>query len=175
MTEGRCVCKKKKKSPTLNQDISAQRTTRSPTRCLGAHRSTTSSYCRRRGGLSRAPAWSTHGRLLRDSGHSARGALLLPLTRASPRWSRRAGPGLAWRERLRVPAPERVAARGSQLLHEQPQIAATLLVPHWPAQAWFQRLASIADEAVTRPLHEVAAPPGWLPGSAQHALSAARC
>ena len=47
------------------------------------------------------------------------------------------------------------------------------MVPHWPAQAWFQGLASIADEAETRPLHEVASPPGWLPGSARHALSGA--
>ena len=79
-----------------------------------------------------------------------------------------------WRgENAFVFPPPSELPRIAQLLHEQPQIAATLLVPHWPAQAWFQRLASIADEAVTHPLYEVAAPPGWLPGSAQHALSGA--
>ena len=79
-----------------------------------------------------------------------------------------------WRgENAFVFPPPSELPRVAQLLHEQPQIAATLLVPHWPAQAWFQRLASIADEAVTQPLHEVAAPPGWLPGSARHALSGA--
>ena len=79
-----------------------------------------------------------------------------------------------WRgENAFVFPPPSELPRIAQLLHEQPQIAATLLVPHWPAQAWFQRLASIADEAETLPLYEVAAPPGWLPGSAQHALSGA--
>jgi biotin operon repressor len=79
-----------------------------------------------------------------------------------------------WRgENAFVFPPPSELPRIAQLLHEQPQVAATVVVPHWPAQAWFQGLASIADEAETRPLHEVASPPGWLPGSAQHALSGA--
>lgn len=79
-----------------------------------------------------------------------------------------------WRgENAFVFPPPSELPRIAQLLQEQPHVAATVVVPHWPAQAWFQGLAAIADEAETRPLHEVASPPGWLPGSARHALSGA--
>lgn len=63
--------------------------------------------------------------------------------------------------------------RVAQLLHELPSVAATVVTPHWPAQAWFQQLAEIAVRAETRPLGSIAAPPAWLPGSARHALSGA--
>ena len=70
-------------------------------------------------------------------------------------------------------APPTELPRVAQLLHECPSAAATLIVPHWPAQAWFQRIAELATHAETRALSDVAAPPGWLPASAQHALSGA--
>ena len=70
-------------------------------------------------------------------------------------------------------APVTELPRVAQLLHERPTVTATLVVPHWPAQAWFQVLASIADHVETRPLSEVARPAAWLPSSARTALSGA--
>ena len=70
-------------------------------------------------------------------------------------------------------APPTELPRVAQLLQECPSAAATLVVPHWPAQAWFQGLASIATHAETRALADVASPPSGLPPSAQHALSGA--
>jgi len=63
--------------------------------------------------------------------------------------------------------------RIAQLLQERPAVAATLVVPHWPAQAWFQQLADVAEHVETRPLAAVARPAGWLPTSALTALSGA--
>ena len=63
--------------------------------------------------------------------------------------------------------------RVAQLLHEQPTVAATVVAPHWPAQPWFQLLASIADNVETRPLADVATAADWLPASARTALSGA--
>lgn len=63
--------------------------------------------------------------------------------------------------------------RIAQLLHERPQLQATVVVPHWPAQAWFQQLAAIASHAETHPAAAVAVVPAWLPTSARHALSGA--
>ena len=70
-------------------------------------------------------------------------------------------------------APVTELPRVAQLLHERPLLAATLVVPHWPAQAWFQQLAAIADHVETWPLAEVARPAAWLPSSARTALSGA--
>ena len=63
--------------------------------------------------------------------------------------------------------------RIAQLLQERPLIEATLVVPHWPAQAWWQQLVDVATHVETRPLREVAAPAAWLPSSALTALSGA--
>ena len=61
----------------------------------------------------------------------------------------------------------------AQLLIERPAVAATLVVPHWPAQAWFQQLVDVAAHVETRPLAVVARPAAWLPTSARTALSGA--
>ena len=58
-------------------------------------------------------------------------------------------------------------------MNEQPAVAATLVVPHWPAQAWFQQLISIADHVETVSAAAVARPADWLPVSARTALSGA--
>ena len=63
--------------------------------------------------------------------------------------------------------------RIAQLLQERPTIEATVVTPYWPAQAWFQQLAAIADAVETRPLAAIAEAPGWLPDSARHALTGA--
>ena len=70
-------------------------------------------------------------------------------------------------------APVTELPRVAQLLHERPLIRATLVVPYWPAQAWWQQLAAIAVSVEMRPLSEVARPADWLPGSARTALSGA--
>ena len=70
-------------------------------------------------------------------------------------------------------APPAELPRVAQLLHERPALTATLVVPHWPAQAWWQQLVDIAVHVETRPLHEVARPAAWLPSSARTALSGA--
>jgi hypothetical protein len=70
-------------------------------------------------------------------------------------------------------APVTELPRIAQLLQERPLIAATLVVPHWPAQAWWQQLTEIAVHVETRPLADVARPADWLPSSARTALSGA--
>ena len=61
--------------------------------------------------------------------------------------------------------------RVAQMLFEAPAVGATLVVPYWPAQAWFQQLLELAVTVETRELAAVAAPPSWLHGSARTALS----
>ena len=63
--------------------------------------------------------------------------------------------------------------RIAQLLFEQPAIRATVVVPYWPAQAWFQQLLEVAVSVETHELSQVAAPPAWLHGSARTALTGA--
>ena len=58
-------------------------------------------------------------------------------------------------------------------LEEPPAVAATLVVPYWPAQAWFQQLVELAVSVDTQELQTVAVPPGWLHGSARTALTGA--
>jgi len=41
--------------------------------------------------------------------------------------------------------------RIAQLLQERPAITATVVTPYWPAQAWFQQLADIAETVESRP------------------------
>ena len=79
-----------------------------------------------------------------------------------------------WRgENNYVFPPATELPRIAQLLQERPSVAATLVVPHWPAQAWFQRLADIATHVETHAASDVARPAAWLPSSARHALSGA--
>lgn len=61
----------------------------------------------------------------------------------------------------------------AQLLAENPNVSATLVTPHWPAQAWYQRLLEIASHAELWPVRAVATSPPQLHASAQHALSGA--
>ena len=61
--------------------------------------------------------------------------------------------------------------RIAQLLFEQPGIGATVVVPYWPAQAWFQQLLEVALCVETHELARVAVPPASLGGSARTALS----
>jgi ribonuclease HI len=70
-------------------------------------------------------------------------------------------------------APVTELPRVAQLLHERPLLEATLVVPHWPAQAWWQQLAEIAVHVEVRALASVARPAAWLPSSARTALSGA--
>ena len=63
--------------------------------------------------------------------------------------------------------------RIAQLLQERPAITATVVTPYWPAQAWFQQLADIAETVESRPIATVAQTPGWLPDSARRALTGA--
>ena len=59
------------------------------------------------------------------------------------------------------------------MLFEQPDVTATLVVPYWPAQAWFQQLVELASLVEVHALTSIAAPPAWLPGSARTALTGA--
>ena len=61
--------------------------------------------------------------------------------------------------------------RVAQMLFESPAVNATVVVPYWPAQAWFQQLLELAVTVETQELAAVAAPPAWLHGSARTALS----
>ena len=70
-------------------------------------------------------------------------------------------------------APVTDLPRVAQLLQEQPLVEATLVVPHWPAQAWWQQLTDVAVHVETRALAQVARPAAWLPTSARTALSGA--
>jgi hypothetical protein len=60
--------------------------------------------------------------------------------------------------------------RLAQLLQEHGGIAATVVTPYWPAQAWFQQLTELAVHVEVRPWAEMATCPAWLPGSARTAL-----
>ena len=61
--------------------------------------------------------------------------------------------------------------RVAQLLFENPRVRATVVAPHWPAQAWFQQLTELAVRVEVRPLHGAALPAEWLHASARTALS----
>ena len=61
--------------------------------------------------------------------------------------------------------------RLAQMLFEAPGVSATLVVPYWPAQMWFQQLLELAVTVETHDLAAVAAPPSWLHGSARTALT----
>jgi hypothetical protein len=52
-------------------------------------------------------------------------------------------------------------------------LQATVVAPHWPAQAWSQQLTAIASHVELWPALSVSSPPSGLHGSAQHALSGA--
>ena len=58
----------------------------------------------------------------------------------------------------------------AQLLVAQPAVQATLVVPYWPAQAWFQQLQSVASHIEMWPAHAVVRQPRWLHASARTAL-----
>ena len=64
--------------------------------------------------------------------------------------------------------------RVAQLLVEQPSVAATVVTPYWPAQAWFQLLTEIAVEIEVEALTAAATPPPWLHESARHGLIGAQ-
>ena len=68
-------------------------------------------------------------------------------------------------------APPSELPRVAQLLFEDPAASATLVVPYWPAQAWFQHLLELAVSVETHAISSVAELPGWLHGSARTALS----
>ena len=80
------------------------------------------------------------------------------------------GPGGA-HENNYVFAPPSELPRVAQLLFETPAASATLVVPYWPAQAWFQQLLELATRVETHALASVAMLPAWLHGSARTALS----
>lgn len=61
--------------------------------------------------------------------------------------------------------------RVAQMLYEAPAVGATIVVPYWPAQAWFQQFLELAVSVETHELSSIAVPPAWLHGSARTALS----
>lgn len=61
----------------------------------------------------------------------------------------------------------------AQLVASQPQLQATIVAPHWPAQAWYQQLVEAASYVELWPAVQVCRPPPGLHASAQHALSGA--
>ena len=61
----------------------------------------------------------------------------------------------------------------AQLLAETPRAAATVITPFWPAQAWYQRLTTLATSIEVRGVAQMARPPPALHASGRHALSAA--
>lgn len=68
-------------------------------------------------------------------------------------------------------APPSELPRVAQLLFESPGASATLVVPYWPAQAWFQQLLELAVRVETHALASLAMLPAWLHGSARTALT----
>ena len=58
-----------------------------------------------------------------------------------------------------------------QFLCARPAVQATLLVPYWPAQAWFQQLTERADRIEVWAASQALRVPSLLHGSAQHVLS----
>ena len=68
-------------------------------------------------------------------------------------------------------APPSELPRVAQLLFETPAASATLVVPYWPAQAWFQQLLELAVRVETHAIASVAMLPDWLHGSARTALT----
>jgi hypothetical protein len=61
----------------------------------------------------------------------------------------------------------------AQYLASQPGMRATVVAPHWPAQAWYQQLVAASSYVELWPALSVATPPMGLHGSAQHVLSGA--
>ena len=61
----------------------------------------------------------------------------------------------------------------AQLLASQPLLRATVVAPHWPAQAWYQQLLEASSYVELWPALSVCTPPSGLHGSAQHVLSGA--
>ena len=61
----------------------------------------------------------------------------------------------------------------AQLLVSRPPLRATVVAPHWPAQAWYQQLLEAASYVELWPVFDVCRPPSGLHGSAHHALSGA--
>ena len=61
----------------------------------------------------------------------------------------------------------------AQYLNSLSTIQATVVVPYWPAQAWFQQLSEVAVHVELWPALSVATPLVGLHGSARHALSGA--
>jgi hypothetical protein len=59
----------------------------------------------------------------------------------------------------------------AQLLASRPSLRATVVAPHWPAQAWYQQLTEICSYAELHPALSVCTPPPGLHDSARHALS----
>ena len=59
----------------------------------------------------------------------------------------------------------------AQLLVSQPALQATVVAPHWPAQAWYQQLLEAASYVELWPALEVCSLPPGLHGSARHALT----
>lgn len=58
----------------------------------------------------------------------------------------------------------------AQLLSSQPSVRATVVAPHWPAQAWYQQLFEASTYVELWPALSVCTPPSGLHGSAQHVL-----
>ena len=61
----------------------------------------------------------------------------------------------------------------AQLLASRPDLQATVVAPHWPAQAWYQQLLEAASYVELWPALQVCMLPRGLHGSARHALSGA--
>jgi len=61
----------------------------------------------------------------------------------------------------------------AQYLNSLSTIQATVVVPYWPAQAWFQQLSEVAMHVELWPALSIATPLVGLHGSARHALSGA--
>jgi hypothetical protein len=67
--------------------------------------------------------------------------------------------------------PLSVLPQVAQLVASQRAVRATLVVPYWPAQAWFQMLADAAVHVELWPAHRIASMPLALHASARHVLS----
>lgn len=70
-------------------------------------------------------------------------------------------------------APPSEMPRVAQYLQEHPDVSATVVVPYWPAQPWFQQLTELAAHCEVAPVSAWATPPPQQHSSARHALSGA--